>query len=459
RIIVQSSFDAYFIHSSTSSSKSQTSNSVFTNLIPPLSQEEYDEAAKSFPASIPSEIVSSESTRTKLFDRFLCELNEGWNVLCYGFGSKRTLLNEFARGRKGHAVVINAFRPDFVFKDVLYAIEQNLPGLAEFQLSSSSSSSTSTSSASYASGSTSTSSIDAQIYRIKSFLRYTFSSSSSSSSSSKSLKPKPRSLYLIIHNIDSPQLRSQKTQSYLSSLALDPHIHIVASIDHVNAPLIWSVDDYVGRKEVEVEGEERTVAEGEGGKAFAWLFHDCTTLLPYDIELSHISPSSIKLLSTQSLSSGFGHGTGMGGGGGTGGAGGAGGISETAALHVLASVTQKAKKLFLWMAKRQMGSMNASGRASNGGGGGGGGGGGKPEGSTNTNANTNANVDPSAHPVTYSLLSERARDEFIATSGTALRALLGEFRDHGLVLGRVSAGGEELLWIPMRKERLEKVVR
>ena len=44
-------------------------------------------------------------------------------------------------------------------------------------------------------------------------------------------------VYLIIHNIDGPMLRGEKTQSALGQLASIPNLHLVASIDHINAPL------------------------------------------------------------------------------------------------------------------------------------------------------------------------------------------------------------------------------
>lgn len=44
-------------------------------------------------------------------------------------------------------------------------------------------------------------------------------------------------LYLIIHNIDGIMLRSNKVQNILANLAAIPNIHVIASVDHVNAPL------------------------------------------------------------------------------------------------------------------------------------------------------------------------------------------------------------------------------
>lgn len=44
-------------------------------------------------------------------------------------------------------------------------------------------------------------------------------------------------LYLLIHNIDGIMLRSNKVQNVLASLAAIPNIRILASVDHINAPL------------------------------------------------------------------------------------------------------------------------------------------------------------------------------------------------------------------------------
>lgn len=44
-------------------------------------------------------------------------------------------------------------------------------------------------------------------------------------------------IYLLINNIDGLMLRGEKTQSALGQLASLPNLHMVASIDHINAPL------------------------------------------------------------------------------------------------------------------------------------------------------------------------------------------------------------------------------
>ena len=50
-------------------------------------------------------------------------------------------------------------------------------------------------------------------------------------------------LYLVVHNIDGLALRAEKAQSALAQLAAaSPSVRLVASIDHINAPLLWNSD-------------------------------------------------------------------------------------------------------------------------------------------------------------------------------------------------------------------------
>ncbi|KAL1744173.1 origin recognition complex, subunit 2 [Schizophyllum fasciatum] len=390
RFIVQTAFDSYFINTST---RSQTSANVFSNLVAPLSAEEYAEAIGSahFYSTVQSRLVTSKVARDDLFTRMMLELQEGFNVLCYGYGSKRNLLNQFATERcakKGHVVVANAFRPHFTLKEMLASIER-VPGLAECPLDSATA--------------------EGQAARAVRFF------------SAQYAPP----LYLIVHNIDAASMRAPRARACVAALAACPKIHLVASIDHINAPLLWTSAEATTRK-ADLQASADAVDAPLGARAFNWLWHDATTLLPYDVELAHVDRSS--------LSSAHGGGPAKGRRGADAGPAAAGTmVSETAAHHVLASVTAKAKRLFAMMAGRQLESITAGAEGDEGG-------------------NTNLQV----HAIPYDVLFAAARDKFIATNDTALRALLGEFRDHGLVVG---AGAPEALWIPMRRERLANVLK
>jgi len=130
---------------------------------------------------------------------------------------------------------------------------------------------------------------------------------------------------------------------------------------------------------------------------------------------------------------------------------GAGGrMTETAAKHVLAAVTQRARKLFVLMGRRQLETLADAGSDSSGAGAG--------AGAVVVDPTTPAEASEVA--IGYDMLFNLARDHFVATNDTALRALLGEFRDHGLIVtaGTGALGSGETLWIPLRKERLTKLL-
>lgn len=53
----------------------------------------------------------------------------------------------------------------------------------------------------------------------------------------KELEQKECHVFIIINNIDGVALRGSKKQTILSKLAESPYVHIIASVDHINAPL------------------------------------------------------------------------------------------------------------------------------------------------------------------------------------------------------------------------------
>lgn len=402
-IIVQTAFDAYFTYNKPG--RVQTSSNVYSQLVLPLSPEEYTEAIASasvsklsLPALKPR--ILEEPNRDVAFERYMCELDEGFNVICYGLGSKRRLLNQFATTRcskRGHVVVANGFQPDFAIKDLLNSIE-DLPGIHELDHPSTTP--------------------EKQARRIHEIF----------------LDPSQQiHLYIVIHNIDSYPFRSPKSKAILALLAHNPRIHIIASIDHINAPLLWSSSEMFARKPDQNNSSAPSApSDAMPSHGFAWVWHDLTTLASYDFELAFADRSSLAgahtggprrktdtLMAAQNATA----------------------MSETAAAHILASVTQKAQKLFTLLGNSQLGAIEETG----------------PAGAEDGTAATN---DLQQFGMAYDVLFSAAREQFLATSDTALRALLGEFRDHNLIVSApASLGGGEILWIPMRKERLANVLR
>ena len=220
--------------------------------------------------------------------------------------------------------------------------------------------------------------------------------------------------------MDAPALRASKTRALLGALASLKGVQIAGSVDHINAPLLWTSTELLAGR---------------------WLWHDLTTLAAYDAELAGADPASLRgVAALRAGDAGAADGMGVGVGVGAGGQ-----MTETAARHVLAAVTQRARKLFVLMGRRQLDALADAGSNSSGGGG-------------VVDSTTPAGAGEAA--IGYDMLFNLARDHFVATNDTALRALLGEFKDHGLIVtvGTGVMGSGETLWIPLRKERLTKLL-
>jgi origin recognition complex subunit 2 len=216
-------------------------------------------------------------------------------------------------------------------------------------------------------------------------------------------------LYLIIHNIESPSLRDRKTSELLSTLALHPRIHIIASTDHINTGLLWSSADVSARK----HPASAVGTETPSHRGYSWLFHDLTTFLPYVSEMKTRDISTLPGQNQGSTNAVAGHA-----------------LTEPAMSHILASVTEKAKRLFRLLATKQMAAIDEK----------------QIMGVTGLEE----------YGMQYDLLFNEARKEFLATNDVALRALLGEFMDHGMIL---SGGQPEILWIPAGKEVTKRVLQ
>jgi origin recognition complex subunit 2 len=144
-----------------------------------------------------------------------------------------------------------------------------------------------------------------------------------------------------------------------------------------------------------------------------------TTMQPYDAELAHLDMSSIRSKGRK-------------------GAAAERDMSESAAQHILASVNAKAKKLFALLANMLLTSFDEGGEGSK-------------------HKEKQPQMQLQRHAVSYEIVFNAARTDFIATNDTSFRALLAEFRDHGLVLTLANGGGESL-WIPLRVEELRRIV-
>lgn len=207
---------------------------------------------------------------------------------------------------------------------------------------------------------------------------------------------KTERLVVVVHNIDSLNIRAKKTLDALKHVLGSPRISVVASVDHLAAPILFPAQD--------------------SAVGLNWVWHDLTTLEPYHVEMSYKATTILQ------------------GSGNT-----ANGIVPTVngAKHVLASVPDRARRLFIAIAKIQLDAQ--------------------------ANAQQSDGTPQYASP--RHALVQMAKQEFIATSEDAFEASLAEFRDHGLIAssgvapkGAEVAGPEHYIWIPLDQRSLRKTL-
>eukprot|EP00178_Gracilaria_changii_P016728 TRINITY_DN48048_c0_g1_i1.p1 TRINITY_DN48048_c0_g1~~TRINITY_DN48048_c0_g1_i1.p1 ORF type:complete len:420 (+),score=46.73 TRINITY_DN48048_c0_g1_i1:315-1574(+) len=165
-----------------------------------VSQEQLETALCNFENPLKGEQESQLDKLRKCFQQYSYMLEAAHSLLFYGFGSKKKLLDEFAQHlTKSHAVmVVSAFNPTLSLRSILAQIAKDFLNLDNFPKRALSD---------Y------TDAIRAGI--------------------------KQHRIGIVIHNIDGPPLRSPECQNVLATLSSIPGISITASIDHVNAPLLW----------------------------------------------------------------------------------------------------------------------------------------------------------------------------------------------------------------------------
>lgn len=376
--INQTAFDVYFAHAS---SRLRISSNVLSSLVEPLTREETQSLEQKVLARAEQDINITRLCKSheEYFENYWLELQNGFNLLFYGYGSKKETLTQFAKAycaTEGHVIVVNGYKKRTNLKAIIAAIEQ-VPELVDKDV--------------LANG------WEGHISRIYDFFRDTGTAP----------------LYLFIHNIESQALRDSKTRTFLSTLALHPRIHIIASIDNINAGFLWSSTEIAARKHPSTDAGHPIPST----RGYAWLFHDLTTFKPY---IQEMRSRDVTALPSQNQGTSGGTVSGQV-------------LTEQAMLHILASVTEKAKRLFRLLATRQMASIDEEP-------------GKQPTGVTGLEK----------YGMQYDLLFNEARKEFLATSDVALRALLGEFMDHEMI----KAGGQpEVLWIPASKEILKRVLQ
>ncbi|KAJ7521415.1 hypothetical protein O6H91_19G053100 [Diphasiastrum complanatum] len=163
------------------------------------------------------------------------QLRCGFGLLMYGFGSKRALLEDFASSTlvDAAAVAVNGYLPTINIKHVIYTIADAL-------------------------------------WKQHSTVEKGNENEPAPSQSLEELVSlitnykEAHIVYVLVHNIDGPGLRDEETQHLLAKIAASKPVRFLASVDHVNAPLLW----------------DKQMAN----ICFNWWWHHTPTFAAYDIE-------------------------------------------------------------------------------------------------------------------------------------------------------------------------------
>ncbi|XP_051010485.1 origin recognition complex subunit 2 [Acomys russatus] len=219
--------------------------------------------------SFSAEIEQLSQQHEKLFHKWMLQLHLGFSIVLYGLGSKRDLLEKFrATMLQGSIhVVINGFFPGISVKSILNSITEDVLGhMGTFQ-----------------------SVLDQRDWIIN-----------------KLKEDSSLELFLLIHNLDSHMLRGNNSQQILAQLSSLPNVYLIASIDHLNAPLMW---DHAKQS------------------LYNWLWYETTTYSPYTEETSYENSLLVKKSGSLLLSS---------------------------LIHVLRSLTPNARGIFRLLIKFQL---------------------------------------------------------------------------------------------------------
>jgi origin recognition complex subunit 2 len=392
--------DAYFFSTSRAS---RTSGNSYSALVKPLSEAQYERYASGARSKGKSKEVVQDllEDATRRYDQWEAELDEGFNLMMYGFGSKRRALNAFVKerlARRGHCVVINGHFPGTSIREVLGQIEDTLAIPQDTPVPPSAI-------------------IPLERSAFRTYAHF-LPADAISKAKQREWPVAMAPLFLVIHNIDASALRSPRSLAILSLLASSPNIHLVASFDHLHTPLLFSAT--VNNTPPHEYSPSSWNGTPPSSRGFNWIYHNLTTYDDYDLELTYqrLASSSSALITSSS----------------------AAGISEEAALQILKSVPPMALRLIKLLLSRQLAAL-------------------PPDAATHT-AHPLAPVAP-VFATDNDTLQRLSREKFIAREEERFNALMGEFKDHGLVVEAQTDGEGRTgrwVWIPLGKAAVERVL-
>ena len=222
--------ELYFTHNKPGRPK--TSNNTLSSLAL-LTHEEYFNIISDYKDRHAEDVEYLENLHAESFPQWTFEMSQGFGICLYGFGSKRRLLQKFARHlhsrRKNpkvdKIVIVNGYASTTTLREILSSVGAAVDPSQRIPLSQPAS----------------------MVQHITNQLSTT-----------------SMTLTIIINSIDAPPLRKSGSQAILAQLAAHPQIQLICSADTPDFSLLWDI----GVR-----------------SAYNFLFHDCTTFAPFTVEL------------------------------------------------------------------------------------------------------------------------------------------------------------------------------
>jgi origin recognition complex subunit 2 len=217
-----------------------SNNTLSSHLL--LNHDEYFTHRKSYKDPHQEERDFLLELHKSAFPQWLFELQEGFNICLYGYGSKREAIQALAghiyneQDKPPKIIIVNGYNTSLSLRDMLTTIASTIfPKNVKLPM---------------------------QPSALQQLILET-------------LTDKPQPLFLLINSIDAATLRRPTIQAALASLASHPEIHLVATADTPNFALLWDISLR---------------------QQFRFVFHDCTTFTPFDAAEIDIVESVNELL-------------------------------------------------------------------------------------------------------------------------------------------------------------------
>ncbi|PPS01909.1 hypothetical protein GOBAR_AA18764 [Gossypium barbadense] len=232
----------YFLAKETGSSGKKSARKLSD--INVVDEQELREASANIEPKHQNDVADLINSYKSLYPKWVFDLRCGFGLLMYGFGSKKSLIEDFASTALAEhsIVVINGYLQSINIKQVIIALAEILWEQLKLKRKVSS--------------------------RGLPKVPQPFSSRSMDDLlaflDGPEMDEKDSFICVVVNNIDGPGLRDTETQQYLARLASCSYIRVVASIDHVNAPLLWD------KKMVHAQ--------------FNWYWYHVPTFAPYKVE-------------------------------------------------------------------------------------------------------------------------------------------------------------------------------